>query len=100
MTINSVDGRFGLDMWPSRGSKIEQLSEFSEDFEELTDRAGVLFKGGRLKHLELCEWRGSIERCDGQCPCLCGVKWWASRHPVYKLLEYLTFLSKLAGEAE
>ena len=56
MSINSVDGRFGLDMWPSRDSKIEQLSECSEDLEELTDRARVLLKGGRFKYLELCEW--------------------------------------------
>jgi hypothetical protein len=56
MTINSEDGRFGLDMWPSYDSEAEKQSEFSDDYAELVERAGIIITSGRFNYLELHEW--------------------------------------------
>ena len=57
MTINTEDGRFGLDCWedPESEAEADQVL-FSDDEAELRAEATRLIAGGRFKYLVLSRW--------------------------------------------
>jgi len=59
MSINSNFGRFCLDPWedPDR-EDIDALSEYSDNLQELRDRADVLLAAGRFRYIQLSRWIG------------------------------------------
>jgi len=59
MSINSNFGRFCLDAWenPDR-EDIDAQSEYSDNLQELQDRAEVILSAGRFKYIQLSRWIG------------------------------------------
>lgn len=61
MAIRHDDGQFGLDCWIDEDDESEPASEFSDNQQELRERAEVLLRGGKYRYLVLSRWNPDLE---------------------------------------
>lgn len=65
MAINSRDGRYALELWLNPDSEDDpDDNEFSDNLEELKERARVLLRAGRFKFIAVCEYNYSTQEWD------------------------------------
>ncbi|HVZ99859.1 MAG TPA: hypothetical protein VG841_06050 [Caulobacterales bacterium] len=65
MAINTEDGQFALDCWEDPESQeTPTVTEFSDSFEELQQRAAALAEEGRFAYMTLSEWDDEAEEWE------------------------------------
>lgn len=64
MAINGVDGRYGLDCWETKGSDAVGAPEYSDDINELRERARALIRKGHFRYIELSEYNYQTDDWD------------------------------------